>query len=131
MRQRDPGQLTNLLRSPRPDPDYTLNGKSLDAVVNRLDALMMVLKSCKENVCVEPWKSLHPAGKVKTLADALGDDFDEFYRTQTKVEFEQCARGYFPDLEGPQDFNVFGEKDAKRMEEVKRSIMNHEWSLWI
>lgn len=125
--QRDPGQLTNLLASPMPDPDYALMGQPLDAVVDRLDALMMVLKSCKERSCVDPWGSLHPKGSVETLADALSPRFDKFYKDQTKFEYEQCAGGYFPGLEGPQAFKVFGGELGKE----RTRVVHPDWSLWV
>lgn len=41
-------------------------------LVNRLDALLLVLKTCRAEACRDPWRILHPDDRsVKTLADAL------------------------------------------------------------
>jgi arylsulfatase A-like enzyme len=41
-------------------------------LVNRIDALLVVLKSCRAETCRDPWRILHPNDKyVKTLEDAL------------------------------------------------------------
>ncbi|EEU42867.1 uncharacterized protein NECHADRAFT_95823 [Fusarium vanettenii 77-13-4] len=99
----DPGQLYNLF--PEDDDvtaDVSLLGKSTRQVIDRLDALMLVLKSCKGESCIEPWKILHPDGDVASLKDALDDKFDEFYEQQVKVSFDRCEDGYLIDAEGPQ-----------------------------
>lgn len=85
-----------------PSTEQRLLGVDIGLVVNRLDALMMVLKSCKGGDCVEPWKVLHPQGDVESLSDALKVRFDAFYEEQTKVSFNRCENGYIIDAEGPQ-----------------------------
>lgn len=71
-------------------------------VVSRLDALLLVLKSCKGQVCQEPWKQVHPDGDVWMLKDALRAEYDHFYEVeQTKVQFNHCDNGYFIEAEGP------------------------------
>ncbi|KAI0422218.1 alkaline-phosphatase-like protein [Xylaria grammica] len=99
----DQGQMHNLL-----NPSTLLSSETLIAglpiakVVSRLDALLFVLKSCKGLSCRQPWKQLHPAGEVNSLADALNSGFDDFYEMQnTRVRFEFCANGYLVDAEGP------------------------------
>ncbi|RMJ12657.1 hypothetical protein CDV36_007698 [Fusarium kuroshium] len=99
----DPGELHNLF----PEGDdvtagVSLLGKSTRQVIDRLDALMLVLKSCKGQSCIEPWKILHPEGDVTSLKDALDVKFDEFYEQQVKVSFDRCEDGYLIDAEGPQ-----------------------------
>lgn len=90
----------------------------------------MVLKSCKEASCYDPWRSLHPNGDVDSLADALNTKYDTFYNNQTKVEFERCARGYIVDAEGPQDFNVFDPEDTGDLR-MRRLAYDADWSLRI
>jgi hypothetical protein len=71
--------------------------------VARLDSLLFVLKSCKGQTCVRPWRALHPAGDVRNLHDALASQYDEFYEAgQKKVQYERCEAGYIVDAEGPQ-----------------------------
>ena len=65
-------------------------------VIHRLDALVLVLKTCKANVCREPWKQLHPGGSVNTLIDALDEKHDSFYTNSynvAKVGWHQCYTG--------------------------------------
>lgn len=87
---------------------YSISGRPFEQIVSRLDALMMVLKSCKGKECVEPWEVLHPKSGIKSLKDALNRDFDAFYADQPKVEYSACELGYIKSAEGPQHVNVFG-----------------------
>lgn len=74
----------------------------IQQVVDRLDALLFVLKSCQGQTCVRPWQALHPSGNVQTLRDALSRRFDGFYASQTRVEYDHCELGYIPEAEGAQ-----------------------------
>ncbi|KAE8450080.1 hypothetical protein EG329_006861 [Mollisiaceae sp. DMI_Dod_QoI] len=104
----DPGQLTNLYPTSELLPRNTLLGLPLSKVLPRLDALLMVTKSCKGKTCVDPWSVIHPAGNVKTLADALNPRFDVFYTTIAEsVRFDRCELGYILESEGPQRAAVF------------------------
>ncbi|KAI3325333.1 arylsulfatase-like protein [Xylariaceae sp. AK1471] len=118
----DSGQLNNLLTPTAEAGELVmLNGYPIDKVVARLDSLLLVLKSCKEDTCVRPWRSLHPAGNVNSLDDALSARFDEFYlEQQFKVSFDRCELGYILDAEGPQ----FDEVDL---------VYRHglRWSEWV
>lgn len=96
-----------------------LLGTHISYVVHRLDALMMVLKSCKGEVCIEPWKVLHPQGDVESLSDALAVRFDAFYEAQTKVAFNRCEAGYIIDAEGPQTASTYRYRQGTR------------WSDWV
>ncbi|KAF4957993.1 hypothetical protein FGADI_2823 [Fusarium gaditjirri] len=98
----DPGQLNNLFPHDDAKASTALLGTTTGQVLNRLDALMLVLKSCKGNTCIEPWKILHPEGGVTSLKDALRAKFNAFYKEQVKVRFDRCEYGYLIDAEGPQ-----------------------------
>ncbi|KAF5973854.1 putative arylsulfatase [Fusarium bulbicola] len=98
----DPGQLNNLFPHDNAKASTTLLGTTTGQVLNRLDALMLVLKSCKGNTCIEPWNILHPEGGVTSLKDALQAKFNAFYKEQVKVRFDRCEYGYLIDAEGPQ-----------------------------
>lgn len=117
----DPGQMHNLLSTTKASgPSVSLNGHARDKVVARLDSLLFVLKSCKQDVCVRPWKSLHPQGNVESLDDALSARFDEFYvEQQVKVSFNRCEGAHILDAEGPQ----FEQDGLLYRESVK-------WSEW-
>ncbi|KAI1171766.1 Arylsulphatase [Nemania sp. FL0916] len=99
----DPYQLKNLYPTSATD-EGGLNffGRPLNQVLNRFDALTMVLKTCKSEGCVKPWKLLHPAGDVANLKDAINAKFDGFYENGVpKVKYDHCAQGFFLELEGP------------------------------
>ncbi|KAI9369166.1 Six-hairpin glycosidase-like protein [Aspergillus egyptiacus] len=70
--------------------------------LDRLDALLLVLKSCQGSTCIKPWDELHPDGAVNTLSDALRSEYDEFYAGLPKVAFDVCEAGYIIASEGPQ-----------------------------
>ena len=77
-------------------------------MVSRLDALLLVLKSCKGSRCVKPWHELHPDGNVSSLKEALDPSFDYFYeKVQVKVQFSRCEQGQLLDAEGPQEALVY------------------------
>jgi len=68
----------------------------------RLDALMMVLKTCKTRQCTHPWEQLHPTGGVASLRDALTTEHDDFYKSEvSRVAFDQCEQAYVLESEGP------------------------------
>ncbi|KAL7951525.1 alkaline-phosphatase-like protein [Trichoderma barbatum] len=135
----DPGQLHNLL-SPKEshfDTTVTIAGKQwpLEKIVDRLDALMMVVKSCRQQSCVRPWKSLHPLGEVQNLPDALATEYDDFYSEQVKVSFTNCEDGYIIASEGPQIFSVFEAReeysDGGLYDTLGQQVLaNPNWSLW-
>lgn len=103
--QTDPYELHNLYPdgSLEGDNDRTLFGHPLSQVLLRLDALLLVLKSCQGVTCVRPWEVLHPAGHVQDLPDALHTQYDQFYREQVKVAYDRCESGYIIDAEGVQE----------------------------
>jgi N-acetylglucosamine-6-sulfatase len=86
-------------------------------IIARLDALLLVLKSCKAKTCIDPWNSIHPRGDVTDLRDALASKFDVFYAGQNKVAFTRCAAGQLLDVEGPMKALVY-----------KSGAMWHEWT---
>lgn len=99
----------------------------LQSLVDRLDALTMVLKSCKGETCTHPWKALHPEGDVESLTDAMKHKFDEFYAKQPKVSFDECSPGYIIAVEGPQEYDVYGGGASGR----RRQVVDDDWSFWV
>lgn len=43
------------------------------------------------------------------MVDALDSRFDDFYKTQNKVKWEQCDKGYFVENEMPIEYLAFGD----------------------
>ena len=98
----DPGQVDNLLSEGRSKDNVKVNGFPVHHLANRLDALLLVLKSCQKSSCREPWHTLHPKRNVNSLADAMNTKYDAFYRSQVKISFSACMEGYLIEFEGPQ-----------------------------
>jgi N-acetylglucosamine-6-sulfatase len=111
--------MTNLLLNSThydtgsPTPSPTTLGHSIPALTARLDALLLVLKSCRASTCHDPWLALHPWGDVTSLPEALDPKFDDFYeKQQPKVAFSECELGYLVAAEGPQ--RAFGYQGPMR-----------------
>ncbi|KMU82066.1 arylsulfatase [Coccidioides immitis RMSCC 3703] len=124
----DPGQIKNLAADPVLASKHKIRGRPYEQIVNRLDALMMVIKSCKGNECVEPWKSLHPEGNVSSLKDALHHRYDDFYEKQPKVSFSSCELGYIKEAEGPQVANVY---KGRHPHDKREPEYGGHWSYWV
>ncbi|KAH7129004.1 alkaline-phosphatase-like protein [Dactylonectria macrodidyma] len=116
----DPYQIKNLLPSRQnatgmpvasyADSKVKINNKTLLDVVSRLDALMMVMKSCKGETCIKPWKVLHPEGDVRSLHDAMKTKYDSFYlraAEENSVSYNMCASGYIVAAKGLQDPSTY------------------------
>ncbi|KAJ5942185.1 Alkaline phosphatase-like alpha/beta/alpha [Penicillium verrucosum] len=108
----DPYQVNNLWKKDLEEIEVL--GYAMSEVVPRLDALLMVLKSCRGSECVKPWGTLHPDGSVTSLKGALDPKFNSFYHSQPKVSFDRCVYGYEIDAEGPQE--AFAYKDGYSLE---------------
>lgn len=96
---------------------------------------MMVLKSCKGDTCIDPWRVLHPRGDVSNILDAVKSEFDDFYLQQPKVSFSECRVGYFPEVEGPMQANSFEEGGSRWSDELKRNagldeVHRGPWHVW-
>lgn len=109
----DPHQINNIHPSANQSSDTTVLGLPLSKVIPRLDALLMVTKSCKGYTCTHPWSVIHPENDVSTLADALQEKFDAFYLSDvaSQIRFEKCELGYIMESEGPQEAAAF---DSRR-----------------
>jgi arylsulfatase len=91
--------MNNLMKE---DQTLALAGRTIKDVADRIDALLLVLKSCKQDSCREPWKQHHPDGSVSSLKAALNPKYDAYYAGQPKVAYTECKRGYLLEFEGPQ-----------------------------
>ncbi|KAJ5761772.1 uncharacterized protein N7511_005154 [Penicillium nucicola] len=99
----DPHQLHNLYPGTSLSTEDTqILGRSISQAITRLDALLMVLKSCQGTTCIQPWNVLQPQDSVSTLSDALNRKYDGFYGAQPQVSFDWCADGYIIEAEGEQ-----------------------------
>ncbi|KAL4806255.1 alkaline-phosphatase-like protein [Aspergillus unguis] len=103
----DPFQTVNLAANVGKHQNYKIANRPLRQVMQRANALMMVLKSCTEDACRKPWEQLHPGGNVQNLVDALDTAYDTFYANQPRVSFTECSKGHHIWAEGPQKFNIY------------------------
>ncbi|KAI1330737.1 alkaline-phosphatase-like protein [Xylariaceae sp. FL0255] len=97
--KRDPHQTVNLFSNPAAAAELSIAGRSITEVVSRLDALMMVLKDCKDEVCTRPWEVLHPKAGIFTLKQALASQYDSLYASQPRMYYESCELGFIPEKE--------------------------------
>lgn len=75
---------------------------TIGRMLQRLDALLLILKDCKGRQCTQPWKSYFPSEDVGSLADALNPKYDSFFAdVVANVDMEECTKGYIPEMEGP------------------------------
>jgi N-acetylglucosamine-6-sulfatase len=111
--KKDPVQMRNLHpTAPAPEMhknafhsgEQKLAGFEIKRLLPRIDALPLVLKTCKGDECRRPWKQLHPDGEVKNLRDAMDKKHDHWYHALPKVKFNRCFNNGTIDLaaEGPQ-----------------------------
>ena len=82
-------------------------GRPWKEVVARLDSVLMVTKSCKQDSCRNPWGVLFPKGQVTDLETAMRPEYDSFFSNQPRVEFTSCPNGYIIADEGPQNVLAF------------------------
>ena len=68
---------------------------------DRLDALILVLKTCKGKICSDPWAELLPESGVSTLSQAMVEAFDGYFAQLPKVEYASCEDGYILESGGP------------------------------
>lgn len=69
-------------------------------LIQRLDALLFVLRDCVGDVCREPWKKIHSDGNVKSLSDALNEEYDNVYEGTQRLVIYECLDYYDPKNEG-------------------------------
>lgn len=86
----DPAQMLNRLASPAQGTAGTYYGRAEGKLFTRLNALLMVAKSCKQNTCRNPWSALFPGGQVTSLSGAMNAQYDTFFANQPKVSFSSC-----------------------------------------
>ncbi|KAK4057072.1 hypothetical protein OIO90_001972 [Microbotryomycetes sp. JL221] len=94
----DPAQMKNLYEQPQLTKVKPGEYKRL---MSRLDGLLLVLKTCKGDVCRYPWAEMFPDGKVDGLKKAMQPKYDKYFDGLPKVEFSKCTPGYLRNFERP------------------------------
>lgn len=62
----------------------------------RLDALLLVLKDCRGDVCRHPWATVFPDAGVRSLSDALRDEYDAYFEELPKVKYSVRLPSFSP-----------------------------------
>jgi hypothetical protein len=96
--------MNNLLSNSTSQLQTVILGNStypITTLQSRLDALILVLKTCKGKVCSDPWEKLLPGSDVSTLAQAMKSTYDEYFAKLPKVSYSACEDGYLLESEGP------------------------------
>ncbi|KAI0193498.1 arylsulfatase [Astrocystis sublimbata] len=91
----DPYELHNLA------VNMTAETKQL---INRLNAILLVTKSCETNTCRQPWQWLQPGTQkheIISLSQAMDPKYDEHFASFPKVAFKECLQIQDIDNEGP------------------------------
>lgn len=82
--QDDPFEMKNLAI----DPDA-----ETQRLMNRLNAMLLVTKSCEQTQCQNTWGAITSAANitaVTTLKEAMDGQYDDFFASLPKVNIEQC-----------------------------------------
>ncbi|KAK8116893.1 uncharacterized protein PG998_005174 [Apiospora kogelbergensis] len=91
----DPYELVNLAGKPEHE-----------AVLSRLNALLLVTKSCAENTCRDPWAVFTPNNgtdeKVATMKEAMDTKYDAYFASFPRVHFASCMQ--YQDIANEQPF---------------------------
>ena len=103
----DYAQMNNRLGSNPKGNGALYYGRPEHELITRLDALLMVTKSCKQDSCRVPWGQIFPGGQVTSLEEAMNSQYDAFFTKQPKVTFSGCMGGYIVSEEGPQTVLAF------------------------
>lgn len=92
----DPYEMTNLARG----DSITVEKQR---VINRLNALLMVTKSCEQDRCRDPWAQLVPDNTTTlvSLVHALDEAYDTFFEDFEQVKFSTCMAFQWTPAEGP------------------------------
>ncbi|KEY71313.1 hypothetical protein S7711_05905 [Stachybotrys chartarum IBT 7711] len=95
----DPWEINNLARGEIQAEHQRL--------ISRLNAILMVTKSCTRDTCRDPWSLLQPpnsTARISSLPSSMDPAFDRFYASIPKVRFGACLnyqsetneRPYYP-----------------------------------
>lgn len=103
----DAQQMHNRLAQNPTGTAVNFYGRPEKELFSRLDALLMVTKSCKMDSCRDPWSTLFPGGQVVDMQGAMNSTYDSFFAQQPQVSFASCIQGHVVAEEGPQTVNIF------------------------
>lgn len=69
----------------------------------RLNALLMITKSCAQSSCRNPWAVMDPSPlpRIHSFAQSLHNQYDHFFATFPTVSFQECLMVQAAWNEGP------------------------------
>jgi N-acetylglucosamine-6-sulfatase len=102
-------------------------GVSPRRLAARLDAMLLVLKTCVGDSCRQPWETLLPGQGLKTIKDALQAKYDAFFAGVPRVSWTSCQAGYLPAAEGVQ-YEAWA---GGRLETTRDDGGDPEWAMWV
>ncbi|KAJ5111971.1 hypothetical protein N7532_000016 [Penicillium argentinense] len=72
-------------------------------MLNRLNTLLLVTKSCEKGSCRDPWAVFNPpdGSKIISLKQALDPKYDDFFASFPKVQFGECMQYQYVPNEEP------------------------------
>lgn len=96
--QNDPWEIKNLARGTI-KPEH-------QRLLDRLNAILLVTKSCQDNSCRDPWSVLQPPsaspGKpIGSLTTAMNPKHNKFFASLPQVHFKECMEYQSEDNEKP------------------------------
>ncbi|KAJ8081538.1 hypothetical protein PM082_007383 [Marasmius tenuissimus] len=96
----DPYQLHNLALGDDTSSSFTFRTTQYTQTASRLDALLIVLKTCVGGTCQDPWKAFNiPAS---SLTEALDSRYDAYFDSLPRFKYTECRFGYLGEaIEAP------------------------------
>lgn len=124
-------QMNNLLRSPNaPDENIQYFSRPYDQLIARLDALLMVLKSCKQDSCRDPYNVIFPKGEVQNLTAMMDKKYDSYFENSPKVQFVTCYTGHIEQLEGPVEIKAFSSACKRGVSAAAMALLVSGWAVF-
>ncbi|KII86595.1 hypothetical protein PLICRDRAFT_142944 [Plicaturopsis crispa FD-325 SS-3] len=128
----DPHQMNNLLGRLNDMGPFTAfsqlsrDDDNLHRLSTRLDALLLVLKTCQDAACTAPFASLFPDGEVFDFAGALQPGYDEYFASLPRVRYSSCELGYQTRFEEPRwrDAWAYRTSEWKDADETQQCIIS-------
>lgn len=138
----DPEQLRNLLAPLNSLGAFALFHSELDELMilnkatirllHRLDALMLVFKTCIGEACADPYSKLlpHRSQRLGTsgFADLLDPDLDEYFARLPKVSFKACDLGYHRALKQPEWEDALRQGALQEAREKAQIVFQHHYA---
>ncbi|KAL0565432.1 hypothetical protein V5O48_016596 [Marasmius crinis-equi] len=96
--ENDPYQLQNLAvnNDASSDTSFSFSTTETSRIASRLDALLVVLKTCIGEACRDPWKAFNIS--ASSLSDALDSQFDSYFDSLPRFKYSECRFGYLGEV---------------------------------